>query len=293
MVDQVTESQEGLETGAPVVVDADKTVDTPVSPEPVKSADDKPVDDPKKPPHMVPKHRLDYKNRQIEARDRVIEELRGQIANQNQQTEDKPQDSVSDSNPSQNINTKLAALNTEIAKAVSESDGAKVAELQAQSQQLLIDHVANMQQSSSVDIGRVSQQASDNIKLDNMIKLIEAQNAKLNVESDEFDQDLSDEVIEMFDIFNSSGKFTGPQAMAKAYEIVTGSSLDNEDARSTQLNVAKNIEGVNNQSPDLSDAGIDSNKAGVGATIDPNKLTDAEYDALPIDQRRMLRGDFL
>ena len=51
---------------------------------------------------------------------------------------------------------------------------------------------------------------------------------------------------------------------------------------------------MNRQPASLKDAGIDSDKAGQDkADLDVNKLSEAEFNALPAAQLAKLRGDFV
>lgn len=234
---------------------------------------------------MIPKSRLDFKNEKLKQTTAKLEDLQAQLNTYKKGEETQE--------PASTIESLLADINTEIAEAVENQDGAKVAQLQAASQELLMEHMRGVAEQTST---AASSASTEQLRLDDMIDALEAKHGVLDQNSDDFDADISEEVVDMYETFVLSGKYNRPDAMAKAVKSILGDDIkkDLEISEGKRVtNIDKNLKAAGQNPPDTDKAGMDSDKAGVGEVLDSSKLSDAEFNALPESTKARMRGDFL
>lgn len=155
---------------------------------------------------------------------------------------------------------------------------------------------------------RARQLAVEQFKVDMLVERLEADFPALNPNSDDYDQDVVDEIGFLRASFEKSG-MASSAAIARAVKYVLGEAKKaaaepetetkgkglnpgKKDERRTEQ-VKKNVDAAKKQPADLNKAGIDSNKKGGG--IDTNSINDMsedEFNALPASTKARLRGDF-
>lgn len=259
--------------------DADKDKDADKSDDKDKDKDkgkDDDADD-KTPALMVPKSRLDFKNRRIKALEDELEESRNAVTGQTDQQEEKTFEAT------------LADLNADLTKAHVDSDMEKAGEIQAHIQTLMVERIDSI---AAYTHDSATSDATDQIKLDSMIDALEAKHTILDEAHKDFDQELSDEVLDMYDTLSNSGKYSKPDALARSVELIMGPNINIEGAPGgRKTDIDKNIADAEKTAP--RNDGKDSDEAGVGNDLQPSKLSDAEFEALPEETKSRLRGDIL
>jgi hypothetical protein len=233
-------------------------------------------------PIMVPKARLDAKSRQMDAMRVRLNEL-----------EAAQRAPVAAVVPAVPIEKQLEDIYTQVAAARKDNKPDEEAALQTKAAVLLARHIDGLKIPEPQDAKVLAKQVQDGIRLDSVIDTIEARNTKLNPDHADFDEGLSSEIMDMYDTFLRSEKYSAPDALVRAYEIVTGQGMNAAAVVPRTTNVDANLSAALGQGPDLGNAGLASDKAGLGVGALPSKLTDDEIAALPDDTRRRLRGDFL
>ena len=150
--------------------------------------------------------------------------------------------------------------------------------------------------------------AVEQFRVDTLLDKLEAEFSVLQPDSDDYDQEIVDEVSLLRTGFERGG-LSSSAAIAKAVKYVLGNAAkaaepadsdekpkgmrDGVKKERTKEQLRKNIDAAGNQPPKM-DAGLDSDKKGGG--IDGRAVTDmteAEFNALPTSTKAKLRGDFV
>ena len=146
-------------------------------------------------------------------------------------------------------------------------------------------------------MGKTVQQSTEAVALQN--KAIELQTAhpELDETSASYDADLTQEVMDLRDAFMIQG-FSGADALDKAAKYVIKPTLPAEDAPKKDVvgekivekkkvaNTTKKLEAAESQPPTL------KGKNKVEKKIDLDLLSSEEFDALPQETLKRMRGDF-
>lgn len=149
--------------------------------------------------------------------------------------------------------------------------------------------------------------AREEIRWDMTLESIEKQYPALNENAEEFDQDLSDDVIDAMNGIMRRERLPRSQALVKAVERVMERrkpaddktegkglrSAGKEDDRK-EAAVKKNLDAANRQPASAKKVGADSDKHGQNKEL-PNAsdMTFEEFSALPETTRAKMRGDFV
>lgn len=147
--------------------------------------------------------------------------------------------------------------------------------------------------------------AVEQLKVDMLVDKLEGEFPQLSPESDEYDQEVVNEVTLLRTGFERGG-LSSTQALAKAVKYVLGAPQKKEaesekkglgggkqaeDRRQAQLK--KNLEAAGKQ-PNKAVSGVDSDKKGGGLDSKTvSSYTEEEFDALPPSTKARLRGDFI
>jgi len=150
-------------------------------------------------------------------------------------------------------------------------------------------------------MGQTVQQSQEAIQLQTTAQLIQEQYPILDENSQDYNKEKADEVIDLRDAFIVQG-YQAPDALTKATKyVMAGSTTEvvQETAPSAKptavaqkkkkATVKKKIEASQSQPPDLQGQG--NAERGEG-TLDVNALSEDEFNALPEETLRRLRGDF-
>jgi hypothetical protein len=155
-------------------------------------------------------------------------------------------------------------------------------------------------------MGQTVQQSQQAVELQTIAKEIEASYPILDENSQEFNADLQKEVIDLRDAFMVQGyeaadalkKATNYTLAAQAPEALNIQDPETkvEDKKVTAIaekkkraTVKKKLDAAESQPPELQGEG---NAERGEATLDVNNLSEDEFNALPDETLRRLRGDF-
>lgn len=235
----------------------------------------------------VPKSRLDEALRQSR-------ELQDRLNALEKQHAEKSSASAED------INTKLDELEAKYVTALTEGDHEGARALRRESRELERQlFQAETQHSSSVIPSQVAMQQV----VESTIAQIEVAYPEFNPDDPLFDAAASQEVVDLIDTFNASGKYSPAEAIAKAARFVASerSFADrsapaaapptNHAAARVEAAVSKAVEASNSQPPAVK-AGVASNALGGPLTAEVvAKMSNKEFDALDEKTKASLRGD--
>ena len=151
-------------------------------------------------------------------------------------------------------------------------------------------------------MGQTVQQSQEAIQLQTTAELIQEQYPILDENSQDYNKEMADEVVELRDAFMVQG-YQAADALTKATKYVVSSNAPETvieaslpkkgngkiEQRKKKATVQKKIEASESQPPDLKGQG--NAERGEG-TLDVNALSEDEFNALPEETLRRLRGDF-
>ena len=149
-------------------------------------------------------------------------------------------------------------------------------------------------------MGQTVQQSQEAIQLQTTANLIQEQYPILDENSQEYNKDMADEVIDLRDAFIVQG-YQAADALTKATKYVVGTNTPEPaqapapkqqaavEQKKKKATVKKKIAASQSQPPDLQGQG--NAERGEG-TLDVNALSEDEFNALPEETLRRLRGDF-
>lgn len=188
-------------------------------------------------------------------------------------------------------------------KALIAGDDDKAAELSEQADRLNRQIAIEEARDMSV---QAKEQAREEIRWDMTVERIEAEYPALDENSEEFDQDLTDDVIDKMNGYMSRDRMPRSQALVKAVQYVmnrrapvedqpSGKGLDRGAEKSRkEAAVAKNIDASNRQPASPKKVGADSDKFGKnGPTPEADQMSYEEFSALPDTTKAKMRGDYV
>lgn len=158
---------------------------------------------------------------------------------------------------------------------------------------------------SQGDTTAANAKAIEGIRVDTIIEGLKADHPALDEKSDEFDQDLVDDILDKQQGYIARERLSPAAALSKAAKYVferraaPAPAVDPQGldkARTPDRKaaaVAKNVAAAAAQPASLKDAGMDSDKSGAKGLPDINKMSSDEYDALPEATKARMRGDVL
>jgi hypothetical protein len=139
------------------------------------------------------------------------------------------------------------------------------------------------------------------MRFDAQLAQFEAKYPAINPDSNDFNQNLADEVAEMLAVYKASG-FTAAAALNKAVHYVVPN--DNEPIAGEDPNIVRSRRGqqarkrvaktVKKAPPDISKTGRDSDKLGTGDGLpDITKMSPEQFDKLSESDLKKMRHDSL
>lgn len=160
-----------------------------------------------------------------------------------------------------------------------------------------------------IESKRVSTQTVSQSKLqerfDSYLDSVELAFPELKKGTEQFNSGMIREVNELMDDFIAAGK-DPLTAVQKAVKLVTGQTLEDRLAAAAKAaappekpaapaapatkprDLNKAVDAANRQPPDMTTAGVNRDDT----KIDVSRLSDEEFDKLPLSKQRELRGDF-
>jgi len=170
---------------------------------------------------------------------------------------------------------------------------------------------------AAVHAARATAIAVEQIRYDATVHQMEVEHSEMNPDGDAYDQELVDEVTELKAGFEALGQssteslkkalktvFRGGKAAkaeeteeddeAKAAKIEKAEKVAREASERKEAALKAALAAKKKQPADGKKTGLDSDKAGQTGSKKPvSKMTDKEWDELPEDERKRLRGDML
>ena len=255
----------------------------------------------------IPKFRFDA----VAARAKAAEERAAELEAKLKELEGKSQPAT-ETKPEEgenrdDLDAKLAEIDVKIAEAMKEGDADAIKELMAESRKLERDfYLKKMEEEATTKATQTAEQLQEAARLDLILTQLEEQFPIFDENSDQFDQDANDKVLEVQRAYIAAGR-SPSDALVEAVNLVlptlgysevsdpTDRPKDGKEApKRSEKDVKRNTEAAKKQPPDLENIGDDSDKAGAKDTLpDPLQLTEEEYDALPEETKRAMRGDFV
>lgn len=244
----------------------------------------------------IPKSRFDEQVRKERERAEAAERRLAEIEQQRQQ--------VSRGADISKLEEDVRELRAQERKALIKGDDKAAAELADQAdrlnRQIAIEQARDMSATAK-------EQAREEIRWDMTLENIERDYPALNEDSEEFDQDLSDDVVDAMQGIMRRERLPRSQALVKAVQRVMERrapadepaegkglrSAGKEEDRKAAA-VKKNIDTANRQPASAKKVGADSDKHGqTGAIPNAEDMTFEEFNALPETTRAKMRGDYV
>ena len=237
---------------------------------------------------LIPRHRYNYQRQQRDLAERRAAEAEQRLqALETQLAQQQVPTSAALSVAPAELETRLAELDTKIEEARADGDTNLVKQLRAQSRAMERDFLAfqlrpQVQQTQQVDPRALTQQTIETLRLEQTINTLEVQFPMFDESSDQFDPDLSEEVMSLYDALLP--KVRSPsQAMLRAVEYVTKTNglVEPPAPKARATNVKRNVEAAKAQPPSLQSVGVDASKAGVTSKFDLDRMTQDDFEGLP------------
>lgn len=287
------------EENVPAEQDASAEEDAPAETEAKDDAgeeakNEKTDDTPPKDDYWLPKSRYDFaqsKRREAEAElERVRQEnadlqRKMQEAAQTQQTP--PDDKT---NEQAALEEQLKDLDRQVEAARLDGDVDKAAELAGQIRQV----ERQIFTTPGIDVQQIREQAANEARqsllFDQAAKAVEQRYSVLNPEHADYNQEIVDELSEMFGLY--SQKYDSVTALNRAVGYVMRSSeppppTPNEKPSARKTNFKKNVEAAQRMPPEAE--GFDSDRGGPTRKLDPATMTIEEFEQLSDeDEERLL-----
>lgn len=209
---------------------------------------------------------------------------------------------------------KIDELDKQYAKHVVDGEHEKAAEIRKQMRALESEIV---EQKSDLKAQAATARAVEKVRYDTAVERLEAAYPVLNPESDEFDEDTSQDVIDLSVTYQRRG-MTPAEAIQKAAKKLLGTEtkkqasatsvkprVDEEDVEAEKKKLAKeeerkraqvqkNLDANKKQPPDTSKVGMDHDKAGGGISAkDVMRMSQEDFNKLTEEQLARMRGDAL
>ena len=233
--------------------------------------------------HMIPKSRYDSAQARARAAEKKVKEYEAQQAAQ-------VATDVSATRQAETLDTRLEEIDRDIEQARLDGDVDKIVGLQKTARDVEKQIYQSMAEVAASNAGSAAQES---VKLDSLIDTLETQYDILNPDSENFDEDKINEILDMQGAFVKNGD-SASAAMLKAIGyIMPEERITDEVANKRRTNVAKNLKAASAQAPGSNETGMNSDAGGKSTDqkVDVSQMTMEEFDALPPETIKRLRGD--
>ena len=253
--------------------------------------------------YKVPKFRLDAATARAKKAESEAEELRNKLAELESRPAATPAaDTSGELTPEETRDKELERIDGEIADAMANQDAKRVTALMAESRKVERDYM-NSQLNSTRD--STTAEMRETVRVNAVLDQLEQEFPAFDENSDDYNQELNDKVLELQQGYIALGR-SQSEALIEAVNIAlpafgysvedapTAPPKDETPPKDNKESVRRNADTAGKQPPRLDSVGDDSNKAGqAGELPDSTLLTEKEFDALPEDTKRRMRGDFV
>lgn len=273
------------------------TGETTETPEPARDAAGKFAPKPKDEGATIPKARFDSAVQKERERAETAERLLAEATKANNQ--------IQRNADVTKLEADVSELREQEHKALIQGDSAKARELAAEADRL--NRQIAIQQAGDMSVA-AKDQALESMRMELAIENIETNYPQLDENSEEFDQDITDDVLDKQRGYMDRERLSPSKALLKAVKYVMGrqaAAVTNEPAK-TGLSaaskgqdrktaaVAKNLDAASRQPASTKPVGADSDKHGQTKDIpEASQMTFAEFSALPDATKSKMRGDFV
>ena len=281
-------------TAAVIEEEIEEVKDAPVIETPVEEvkADETPVEATPPATHLIAKARYDFKAsqaKQLAARNQELEaKLREYEAGAKAPTTDAP-----------DYAAQLAAIDKQIADARKDGNTDAAIDLIDQKADLRVKAaLAAQAKPTELDPAKVTEEAIDKLRVDDLITRLEEQFAFLDPEHEAYDDAIVSEIQDLRHAFEARG-YSSADSLSRAANYVLGPMMkdDEKPAAPTggprKTDIKKNLDAKKRMPPDLLSIATPSDKLGMQSELPAaSKLTEEEFRAIPDSKRRQMRGDF-
>lgn len=274
------EAEDGTQTEEEVTSTEEETTTEEAETEEVEAAEEEeeePV------AHMIPKSRYDSAQARARSAEQKVKQYEAQQAAQEASEQSTTQNA-------QALDTRLEEIDRDTEQARLDGDVDKVVSLQKDARKVEQQIYQTMAEVAASHAGTAAQES---VKLDSLIDTLETQYDILNPDSENFNKDKIGEILDMQSAFVKNGD-TPSAAMLKAVGyIMPEERVTDEVANKRRTNVAKNLKAASAQAPGTGETGMNSDAGGPTGEANPDlsQMTQEEFDALPPETIKRLRGD--
>ena len=203
------------------------------------------------------------------------------------------------------IEAAIDALEEDLDKALADNNPAEKTRLRKEIRQM-------NQQLARAEATQMSRAATalavEQIRYDSLVSQLEAAHPEINPDHESYDNDLAAEVIDLKEAYEAKG-MSSTDALRKATKYVIREAAKaeakgeeegddaeaqkkaaDEAAKRKEEAIKKGLEAKGKQPPNAK-GGTDSDKAGGGKEKNVNKMSQKDFDDLPEDELRRMRGD--
>ena len=265
----------------------DQTAEPAAEPEkkdPLMESTHKDEPPPKKVSGMIPRGRYNYaaqKRREAEAE---AEALRTRVAELEAAKLEEANAEADAAESTLEMERQIDALDAKIDDARKDGDTTLARQLRAEQRKLereLVRSEVTPEPAETIDPNAVSEAAVEQIRLEGLIPRLEQEYPMLQEGSDTFDAELSEEVMDAFDLF--SARLPRDQALYRATVYVTsahGITPAGQQPAARTTDKARNLKAAAAQPPELDGSGVDSDKGGAQRKLDVMHMTQDEFERL-------------
>ena len=234
-------------------------------------------------PHMIPKSRYDSAQARARSAEGKVKQYEAQQAAQAATDESTAQSATA-------LDTKLEEIDRNIEQARLDGDVDKVVLLQKTARDVEKDIYQSMAEIAASNAGTAAQES---VKLDSLIDTLETSYDILNPDSENFDENKINEILDMQSAFVKNGDSPSAAMLKAVGYIMPEERVVDEVANKRKTNVAKNLKAAKAQAPGSNETGMNSDAGGPTTSETPNldDMTMDEFDALPPETIKRLRGD--
>ena len=232
---------------------------------------------------MIPKSRYDSAQARARAAEKRVKEYEAQQAAQVVTEQATTQSATA-------LDSKLEVIDRDIEQARLDGDVDKVVSLQKDARDVEKQIYQSMAEIAASNAGSAAQES---VKLDSLIDTLETQYDILNPDSKNFNEDKINEILDMQGAFVKNGDSPSAAMLKAVGYIMPEERITDEVANKRRTNVAKNLKAASAQAPGSNETGMNSDAGGPTSNegVDVSQMTMEEFDALPPETIKRLRGD--
>lgn len=242
---------------------------------------------------MIPRHRYNFAQEKRRAAEERAQALEAEVAELRARTEQA-------SRPSREqliaaVDQRINALDLEIEAARADNDAQRAAALRAE-QRNLERQLARAEMPAPTDPTAATKLAVEHFNTQETIKALEMEYPVLEEGGKEFDAELSEEVMDTFELFLA--RMPRAQALQRAAAYVLGAHGIQPRSQQTQVRTGreaalkKNLAAAAAQPPELNMAGLDSNRAGATRKLDVMAMSVEDFEKIGDREMDELLGNF-